>query len=69
MAREVEDRVDAIVAALQADAAAYIESLRVEIDNLIFDLYDISASRDRIRRFHRVVVDPSLAAEAQVTSE
>ena len=43
--------------------------LRTEIDDLIFDLYDISTSRDRIRRFHRAVVDPALAAEAQVTSE
>ncbi len=58
-------RVEQIVAALQADPAANVQSLRNEIDDLIFDLFEIRASRDEIRRFYRTVglVEDQAASE------
>jgi len=61
----VVERVDRIVAALQADPGADVQQLRDEIDDLIFDLFEIRASRDEIRRFHRTVglVEDQAASE------
>ncbi len=53
--RAVIERVEEIVAALKADPAADIQSLRGEIDDLIFDLFEITASRDQIRHFYNTV--------------
>jgi hypothetical protein len=56
--------VQAIVAVLQADPAADVAGLRAEIDELIFDLFEIRGSRDAIRRFHGALgrVGPAQAA-------
>ena len=51
----VVQRVDQIIAAMQNDPDAEIQPLRDEIDDLIFDLFEIRASRDEIRRFYRTV--------------
>jgi type I restriction-modification system DNA methylase subunit len=51
----VVERVEAIVAALQADPNAEIQPLRDEIDDLIFDLFEIRTARDEVRRFYRTV--------------
>ena len=63
----VVERVDVIVAALQADPEADTSEPRSEIDDLIFDLFEIRNSRDEIRRFYRevgkVVSDDQAAAE------
>jgi hypothetical protein len=48
-------RVTEIVDRLKANADADIQPLRDEIDDLIFDLFDIHASRDLVRRFYRTV--------------
>lgn len=52
VADAVEQRVDRIVAALQENPAADVAALRSEIDEAIFDLFEISGSRDIVRRFH-----------------
>jgi hypothetical protein len=61
----VVERVERIVEALQADAAAEIQSLRDEIDDFVFDLFEIRSSRDEIRRFYRTVglVEDQAASE------
>ena len=51
----VVERVQQIVALLQADPASDISALRDEIDDLIFDLFEIRASREEVRRFYRTV--------------
>ncbi len=51
----VVERVQQIVALLQVDPAADISALRDEIDELIFDLFEIRASREEVRRFYRTV--------------
>jgi N-6 DNA Methylase len=51
----VVGRVETIVAALQSDPAADVTTLRDEIDDLVFDLFEIRSSRDLIRRFYREV--------------
>lgn len=51
----VVERVERIVAALRADPAANIQALREEVDDLVFDLFEIRASRDEVRRFYRTV--------------
>ncbi len=61
----VVERVERIVAALQTDPASEIQPLRDEIDDLIFDLFEIRAARDEVRRFHRTVG----TAEAQAAVE
>lgn len=64
---EVVRRVDEVVAALQADPDADVATLRDEIDDLIFDLFEIRTSRDEVRRFYRTVgrveTDPQAASE------
>ena len=61
----VVELVDQIVAALQNDPGADIQPLRDEIDDLIFDLFEIRTSRDEIRRFYRTVglVEDQAASE------
>ncbi|MEX0674097.1 MAG: N-6 DNA methylase [Gaiellaceae bacterium] len=51
----VVERVEKIVAALQTNPDADIRSLRDEIDNLIFDLFEIRVARDDVRHFYRTV--------------
>jgi len=64
----VVERVERIVDALKVDPEADIELLRAEIDDLIFDLFEIRTSREEVRRFYRTVgrVEP---AEDQAASE
>lgn len=59
----VVERVERIVAALQADAAANVSELRDEIDEAIFDLFEIGPSRDEVRRFYRAVGRVQAATE------
>jgi type I restriction-modification system DNA methylase subunit len=51
----VVERVERIVAALQGNAEADVATLRDEIDEAIFDLFEIGHSRDEVRRFYRTV--------------
>ncbi len=51
----VIERVEQIVAALESDPAADIAPLRDQIDELIFDLFEIRSVREDVRRFHRSV--------------
>ncbi|MBA3422909.1 MAG: hypothetical protein H0U12_13665 [Thermoleophilaceae bacterium] len=48
-------RVDRIVSALQDDLDPDVTSLCEEIDDLIFDLFEVRAGRGEVRRFHRTV--------------
>lgn len=52
---EVVERVERIVKALKQDLAADIEPLRHEIDDLIFDLFEIRSAREQIRSFYETV--------------
>jgi hypothetical protein len=52
---QVVAHVRAIVEALRIDTGADVRALRAEIDDLIFDLFEITASRDEIRRFYETV--------------
>lgn len=63
----VVERVAGIVSALQADPAADVATLRNEIDDAIFDLFEVRTSRDEIRRFYRTV--GRVEAESQAASE
>ena len=63
----VVDQVDRIVSALQADPDADVSALRTEIDNAIFDLFEIRTARDEIRRFYETV--GRVEAEDQAASE
>jgi hypothetical protein len=51
----VVERVERIVEALKADPEADIAELRAEIDDAIFDLFEIRSSRDEVRRFYETV--------------
>jgi hypothetical protein len=51
----VVERVEKIVAVLKQDPEADIQLLRDEIDDLIFDLFEIRSSRDDVREFYRTV--------------
>lgn len=70
---EIEDAVvscvEAIVEKLKADPEAEIAPLRDEIDDLIFDLFEIKASRDEIRHFYKTVGKAQPADEDQAASE
>ena len=63
--RAAVERVDRIVHVLKAAPSAEIQPLRDEIDDLIFDLFEIRSSRDEIRRFYRTVglVEDQAASE------
>ena len=47
--------VSQIIDALKADPEADVQALREEIDDLVFDLFEIRSSRDEVRRFYRAV--------------
>ena len=51
----VVKRIERIIAALKEDESADVQPLRDEIDDLIFDLFEIRAARDEVRRFYRTV--------------
>jgi hypothetical protein len=51
----VVERVERIVACLQADPHADVAALRDEIDEAIFELFEIRSARDEVRRFYRSV--------------
>jgi type I restriction-modification system DNA methylase subunit len=51
----VVERTAKIIEELKADPDADIQRLRDEIDDLIFDLFEITSSRDEVRRFYRTV--------------
>jgi len=51
----VVQRVEQIIAALRAHPEADIIALRDEIDDLVFDLFEIRTAREEVRRFHRSV--------------
>ena len=63
----VVERVDRIVSALRVDPSADVAGLRNEIDDAIFDLFEIRTSRDEISHFYRTV--GRVDAEAQAASE
>jgi hypothetical protein len=63
----VAERVANVVDSLKLDADANIEGLRDEIDELIFDLFEIRSSRQEIRRFYRTV--GRVAGDDQAASE
>lgn len=63
----VVERVGKIVAALTLNPEADIQLLREEIDDAIFDLFAIHASRDEIRHFYRTV--GRVEADDQAASE
>ncbi len=65
----VVERVEKIVELLQSDPAADIELLRNEIDDAIFDLFEIRGSREEIRRFYRTVGRVEQPAEDQAAAE
>ncbi len=64
----VAERVEQIVEALRADPGADVASLRDEIDDAIFDLFEIRSAREEVRRFYRTIglVQP---AENQAAAE
>jgi Eco57I restriction-modification methylase len=64
--KEVEQRVAAIVEKLKADPSADVGSLRAEIDERIFDLFEIRDSRETVRRFYSQI---GKAAPAESTEE
>jgi len=65
----VVERVERIVEALRGDPDADVTALRDEIDDLIFDLFEIRSSRDEIRRFYRSVGKVEQPDETQAASE
>jgi hypothetical protein len=62
--------VERMIAALREDPGANIQSDRDEIDEMIFDLFDIRSSREEIGRYYRTIgrVEPALDAP-QAASE
>lgn len=63
----VVEHVEQIVDALKANPKADIQALRDEIDDLIFDLFEIRSARDEVRRFYRTVgrVEDQAAAASE----
>lgn len=55
LAAAVVERVERIVACLQADPRADVAALRDEIDEAIFELFEIRSARNEVRRFYRSV--------------
>jgi hypothetical protein len=48
-------RVERIIEALKADPAADIQPLREEIDDFVFDLFELRSAREEVRRFYHTV--------------
>ena len=65
----VVERVERVVAALKADAAADVRQQREEINDAIFDLFDIRSARDVVRRYYRDVGRVERPEEDQSVSE
>jgi type I restriction-modification system DNA methylase subunit len=63
----VVERVDRIVASLQADTGVDVSQLRNEVDDAIFDLFEIHTARDEVRHFSRTV--GRVETEGQAASE
>jgi len=63
----VVEHVEQIVDELKASPKADIQALRDEIDDLIFDLFEIRSARDEVRRFYRTVgrVEDQAAAASE----
>lgn len=55
VATAVIERVDRIIEALRSDPDADITAPRGEIDDLVFDLFEIHGSREKVRRFYETV--------------
>jgi hypothetical protein len=66
---QVVERVTHIVEVLKSNLDADIEGARNEIDELIFDLFEIRSSREEIRHFYRTVGRREGPAEDQAASE
>ncbi len=62
--RQVVERVQHIVEVLKQDPAADIDSARADIDELIFDLFEIRSAREEIRGFYRRVGRTKTPAQA-----
>lgn len=65
----VVERVEQIIERLKADPEADTQALRDEIDDAIFDLFEIRVTRDEIRRFYRTVGRVEAEEESQAASE
>jgi len=51
----VVKRVETVIEALKANPRADVSQFREEIDDLIFDLFEIRSARDEVRRFYHTV--------------
>ena len=65
----VVKRVEQIVKALKADPGADISKLRAEIDDRIFDLFEIRESREEVLRFYESIGRVAKGDAAQEASE
>ena len=54
---------------MKADADADVQPLRNEIDDLVFDLFEIRSARDEVRRYYRSVGRVEQSNEDQEPSE
>ncbi len=63
-------RVEQIVEALRGDPEADVTSLRGEIDEQIFDLFEIRSAREAVLRFYRTIglVQPAVDQAAAASS-
>lgn len=62
----VVSRVERIVDLLKADPEADIADLRSEIDDAIFDLFEIRTAREEVRRFYETVGKTEQGTQAAV---
>jgi hypothetical protein len=67
--KAVVKRVEQIIEALKADPGADVSKLRSEIDELIFDLFEIHDSREEVLRFYDSVGRVEKGDAAQEASE
>lgn len=65
----VVERVAQIVEALQTDPSSDVQAQRDEIDELIFDLFEIRSAREEVRRFHRTVGRRETAADGDAEDQ
>jgi len=59
----VVELVRAIIAALKQDEAADVQAQREEIDDAIFDLFDIHAARGEVLRFYNAIGRVEISGE------